>query len=126
MLGFDLMPRSTIPFPGYWLGVAGRTQIHMGQAGDPLSEQYYLGSVKGRTTRDSGVVDHIAFTGEDAAGFRARLEGLGVPFQTRNFPEAKLFQILVEDPNGLIIEVGFFDDSISKQLDDPAKGQPGQ
>ena len=98
----------------------------MGQAGDPLSKQYYLGTVKGRTTRDSGVVDHIAFTGEDAAGFRARLESLGVPFQARNFPEAKLFRILVEDPNGLIIEVGFFDDPISKQMGEPAKGRPGE
>ena len=58
VLGFDLMPRPTIPFPGYWLGVAGRTQIHMGQAGDPLSEQYYLGTVKGRTARQRGCGPH--------------------------------------------------------------------
>lgn len=112
VLGFELMPRPPLPFPGYWLGVAGKTQIHMGQAGDTLSEQYYLGISEGRLLRSSGVVDHIAFTGEDPAEFHARLDAAGVSYRARSFPEASLYQIFVEDPDGLFIEIGFLDQPI--------------
>ena len=33
VLGFEVMPRPDFPFPGYWLGVNGKIQVHMGQAG---------------------------------------------------------------------------------------------
>ena len=29
VLGFEVMPRPTFPFPGYWLGVNGKIQVHM-------------------------------------------------------------------------------------------------
>jgi catechol 2,3-dioxygenase-like lactoylglutathione lyase family enzyme len=30
VLGFEVMPRPGFPFPGYWLGVNGQIQVHMG------------------------------------------------------------------------------------------------
>ena len=30
VLGFQVMPRPSFPFPGYWLGVNGKIQVHMG------------------------------------------------------------------------------------------------
>ncbi len=42
VLGFEVMPRPDFPFPGYWLGVNGKIQVHMAQAGVPNSELYYL------------------------------------------------------------------------------------
>ena len=33
VLGFEVMPRPTFPFPGYWLGVNGKIQVHMGPDG---------------------------------------------------------------------------------------------
>ena len=29
VLGFEVMPRPDFPFPGYWLGVNGKIQVHM-------------------------------------------------------------------------------------------------
>ena len=29
VLGFEVMPRPEFPFPGYWLGINGKIQVHM-------------------------------------------------------------------------------------------------
>ena len=61
VLGFQVMPRPTFPFPGYWLGVNGKIQVHMGPDGIDNADLYYLGTPKGAVTDHAGVVDHIAF-----------------------------------------------------------------
>ena len=33
VLGFEVMPRPEFPFPGYWLGIDGKIQVHMGSHG---------------------------------------------------------------------------------------------
>src|SRR6266542_3372872 len=57
VLGFSVMPRPSFPFPGYWLGVNGKIQVHMGQDGIDNAELYYLGTPKGAVTDHAGVVD---------------------------------------------------------------------
>ena len=44
VLGFEVMPRPNVPCPGYWLGVNGKIQVHMGPHGIANSELYYLGT----------------------------------------------------------------------------------
>ena len=44
VLGFEMMPRPDFPFPGYWLGVNGKIQVHLGPHGIPNSDLYYLGT----------------------------------------------------------------------------------
>ena len=46
VLGFEVMPRPTFPFPGYWLGVNGKIQVHMGPHGIDNADMYYLGTPK--------------------------------------------------------------------------------
>ena len=41
-LGFEVMPRPNFPFPGYWLGVGGKVQVHMGLDGVPESTDYVI------------------------------------------------------------------------------------
>jgi len=108
VLGFEVMPRPDFPFPGYWLGVNGRIQVHMAQAGVPNSKLYYLGSPKNAATNNSGVIDHVAFLATDPDGFVKRLKSLGVPCRPRNFPESGLYQLFVKDPDGLTVELNFF------------------
>ena len=50
VLGFEVMPRPSFPFPGYWLGVNGKIQVHMGPHGIPNAEMYYLGTPKNAVT----------------------------------------------------------------------------
>jgi catechol 2,3-dioxygenase-like lactoylglutathione lyase family enzyme len=108
VLGFEVMPRPDFPFPGYWLGVNGRIQVHMAQAGVPNSDLYYLGSPKNAAKNNSGVIDHIAFLATDPGGFVKRLKELGVAARPRSLPESELFQIFIKDPDGLTIELNFF------------------
>lgn len=108
VLGFEVMPRPDFPFPGYWLGINGKIQVHMGQAGVPNSELYYLGSPKNAAKNNSGVIDHIAFLATEPEELINHLKKLGVPTRPRSFPESKLFQLFVQDPDGLTIELNFF------------------
>src|SRR6266496_6082483 len=73
VLGFSVMPRPSFPFPGYWLGVNGKIQVHMGPNGIDNAELYYLGTPKGAVTDHAGVVDHIAFLATEPGGFIRRL-----------------------------------------------------
>jgi len=108
-LGLEVMPRPDFPFPGYWLGAGGKVHVHMGPHGVANSELYYLGTRADSSTRDSGVVDHIAFTGSQPEEFHERFQRLGIPARKRHLPEFGLFQMFVNDPNGLTIELNFFE-----------------
>ena len=108
VLGFQVMPRPSFPFPGYWLGVNGKIQVHMGPDGIANSELYYLGTPKNAVTDHAGVVDHIAFVASEPGGFIRRFKERGLDFQPRSLPEFDLYQIFVKDPNGLTIELNFF------------------
>ncbi|MGE5337000.1 MAG: VOC family protein [Gemmatimonadota bacterium] len=107
VLGFTVMPRPNFPFPGYWLGVAGKVQVHMGQDGIAEETTYYAGT-SARSARDnSGVVDHIAFQGTEPESFAHRLRQAGLQFRVRYLREIQILQIFVADPDGLTIELNF-------------------
>jgi catechol 2,3-dioxygenase-like lactoylglutathione lyase family enzyme len=108
VLGFQVMPRPSFPFPGYWLGVNGKIQVHMGPHGIPNAEMYYLGTPKNAVTDHAGVVDHIAFVANEPGGFIRRFKERGVEYSPRSLPEFDLYQIFIKDPNGLTIELNFF------------------
>ena len=108
VLGFEVMPRPDFPFPGYWLGINGKIQVHMGPAGIPNQEMYYLGTPTGAATDHAGVVDHIAFLASNPQEFVQRFKARGMSFRPRSLPESELFQLFIKDPNGLTIELNFF------------------
>ena len=107
VLGFEVMPRPDFPFPGYWLGVGGKVQVHMGPHGIPHAERYYLGTTAASATDNSGVVDHIAFVATDPGDLGDRLTAAGLKVRKRHLPDFRLFQMFVEDPDGLTIELNF-------------------
>ena len=107
-LGFEQMHRPDFPFPGYWLGTNGKIQVHMGPHDIPNKPLYYLGTPADARTDQSGVVDHIAFLATEPQAFSERFKQMGLSYRPRYFPEFKLFQYFVKDPNGLMIELNFF------------------
>jgi len=109
VLGFEVMPRPDFPFPGYWLGVKGSIQVHLAQDGVENSELYYIGSPRNAARDHAGVVDHIAFGADDVGGVARRLREHRVPYRPRYFPQFKLYQLFITDPNGLMIELNFYD-----------------
>lgn len=106
-LGMEVLPRPPIPFPGYWLGLNGVAHIHMGPAQVEHQELFYASDASRAVDGQTGVIDHIAFLATDPRGVRRRLEAQGVAYRPRAFPDARLYQILVEDPDGVVIELNF-------------------
>jgi hypothetical protein len=71
------------------------------------AERYYLGTTPRSATDNTGVVDHIAFLATQPEAFAARFDAIGLQARKRYFPEFRLFQMFVKDPNGLTIELNF-------------------
>lgn len=115
VLGFEPMPRPPFPFPGHWLGVNGKVQVHMGPHGIEHADLYYIGSPPDAARDNSGVVDHIAFLAEDPASFRHRFAQMGIAHRNRALPDFDLYQMFIRDPDGLTIELNFF--GMGKQAD---------
>lgn len=108
VLGFEEMPRPPFPFKGYWLGVNGKIQIHMGQHGIANSDLYYIGSPADAATSNTGVVDHIAFLADKPEEFRQRFESMKIDYRARTLPDFDLYQMFFKDPDGLTIELNFY------------------
>ena len=79
VLGFEVMPRPDFPFPGYWLGVNGAIQVHMGLDGIAETAKHYYGTTAASARDNAGVVDHIAFLASDPEAFAQRLRQIGLP-----------------------------------------------
>lgn len=108
VLGLEVGPRPTFPFPGVWLYQGGIAVVHVVgiDPNDTSGLQNYLGD-RGATGEGTGSIDHVAFVGRDFEGMRAQFQGAKVPFRERKVPNMDLMQIFVSDPNGVTIELNF-------------------
>ena len=126
VLGLQQMPRPNFEFPGYWLGVGGKIQVHMGPHGIPDAGAHYMGTTARSATDNAGVVDHIAFSATDPKELDERLKAMKVPARKRYRPEIGLFQMFVKDPDGLTIEINShgieIDPSLAEESEYPAGG----
>jgi catechol 2,3-dioxygenase-like lactoylglutathione lyase family enzyme len=109
VLGMSQIPRPEFPFPGYWLGVAGATQVHLAQGRIENASLYFIGSPPGVAKKNSGVIDHIAFLASEPQNFMTHLKEKAVPFRARYLAESNLFQLFVQDPDGVTVEINFSD-----------------
>ncbi len=109
-LGMADSDRPDFPFPGNWLYVGGRAVLHLVgiDPDDPSGLEDYLGAVDVAELDGSGAVDHLAFRAERADELTGRLDQLGIAYREREVPGMDLFQIFLEDPNGVTIELNYF------------------
>lgn len=112
VLGMDDGARPNLPFPGIWLYVDGHTVIHLVGV-DPEDSsglmEYLGGDIDPDALEGSGSLDHIAFFGTDAPAMKERLKTHNIPYRERQVPDMDLYQLFVEDPNGITIELNYFD-----------------
>jgi len=107
VLGLKLAPRPDFGFPGYWLKAGGDICVHLAsQAPNRVRDQFLL-KKHPRGTRGSGSVDHIAFLAKKPEEVRRRIQKHKVTMHYRSFPDAKLFQIFLKDPDEVTIELNF-------------------
>jgi catechol 2,3-dioxygenase-like lactoylglutathione lyase family enzyme len=110
--------RPDFGFPGYWLKAGGNICVHLAsQAPNRIRDQFLL-KKHPKGTRGSGSVDHIAFLAKKPEEVRKRIQKHKVQMHYRSFPDSKLFQIFLKDPDDVTIELNFLGESV-----DPKKWQ---
>ena len=116
VLGLELSDeRPEFGFPGYWLKAGGHICVHLAsQAPNRIRDQFLL-KKHPKGTRGSGSVDHIAFLAKDPEAVRRRIQKQGIEMHYRSFPESKLFQIFLKDPDDVTIELNFLGEVIDEK-----------
>jgi len=96
VLGLSVGDRPNFPFKGYWLYLGGVPIVHLSETRDGP-----------HSTGDTAALDHIAFRGLDLEATRATLRKHGLSFRENEVPGARIHQIFVPDPDGILIELNF-------------------
>ena len=110
ILGLEDGKRPDFPFPGAWLYTDSTAVIHLigVDADDPSGLQRYVGGeISSEALQGSGAFDHIAFRANDPSVLIDRLKKIDYAYRERQVPNMNLFQIFVEDPNGITIELNY-------------------
>ena len=111
-MGMEAGARPPLPFPGYWLYLGEHAVIHLIgiDENNPEGLNEYLGEVNVTELSGGGAVDHLAFRASGSKDLIDRLKILIVPYRERMVEEMNLFQLFVEDPNNLTLELNYWDD----------------
>jgi catechol 2,3-dioxygenase-like lactoylglutathione lyase family enzyme len=97
VMGLEKGPRPNFAFPGAWMYSEGKAVVHIVDISKTGEQQ----------KPDSGVVHHVAFASRGFDGMKQRLQSKKMPFDARQVPGGDLWQIFVDDPNGVMIELNY-------------------
>ena len=97
VLGREKGDRPNFAFPGAWMYSEGKAVVHLVDI-SPTEEAQKA---------DSGVVHHVAFVSRGFDAMKTRLKSKNMPFDARQVPGGDLWQIFVNDPNGVMIELNY-------------------
>ena len=97
ILGLEKGDRPNFAFPGAWMYSEGKPVVHLVDISQTDEQQ----------KPDSGVVHHVAFASSGFTGMKQRLQSKGMAFDARQVPGGDLWQIFVNDPNGVMIELNY-------------------
>ena len=115
VLGLELAERPDFGFPGYWLKTGDNICVHLAsQNANKIRDQFLL-KKHPRGTNGSGSVDHIAFLAQNPEEVRTRIQNNRVEMHFRSFPDAKLFQIFLKDPDDVTIELNFLGEVVDEK-----------
>jgi len=97
VLGLEKGPRPNFAFPGAWMYSEGKAVVHLVDISGTSEPQ----------KPDSGVVHHVAFASRGFDSMQQRLKSKSMQFEARQVPGGDLWQIFVNDPNGVMIELNY-------------------
>lgn len=111
VLGFEVNPLDGFEFEIQEVSSAGHMFLHLVQVGEGLDR--LLGRngwhVRGRAALLSNL-EHLSLAGDDPAEAQAlagRLQMAGLPFVDRTLEQLGVRQFLLDDPNGIELELSF-------------------
>jgi catechol 2,3-dioxygenase-like lactoylglutathione lyase family enzyme len=99
VLGMKEVARPPFDFPGSWLNI-GATMIHVfaGYAALDRDGAFHPGAA---------AIDHLSLQAQDFEGFKRIFRDRGLKWRELDQPVAKLWQLFVHDPSGILIELNF-------------------
>ena len=115
VLGLDVAERPDFGFPGYWLKTGDNICVHLASQDPNKIRDNFLLKKHPKGTNGSGSVDHIAFLAQNPEEVRNRIQKNKVDMHFRSFPDAKLFQIFLKDPDDVTIELNFLGEVIDEK-----------
>ena len=87
--------RPDFGFPGHWLYRDGEPVVHL---------------IPGQGTADGRAgeaIDHVGFRLSGYAGYRAKLDALGIPYSRMELPELGERRLFIRTPGGILLELVF-------------------
>ena len=105
--------RPDFPFPGAWLYVDGVAVVHLigvDPEGSSSLSSYLDDEMDADVLTGSGALDHIAFRAKDPDLVMSRLKENRYEYRERYISSMNLFQVFIEDPNGITIELNYLSD----------------
>lgn len=112
-MGFRVGFRPPFDFPGRWLYL-GDDESEYGivhligiDQHSPDGLKAYLGDRDLDSLTGGGAVDHIALDATEWIALRGRLTALAIPYRERNVPSLGLYQVFIEDPSGVTLELNY-------------------
>ena len=91
--------RPPFDFPGSWLNM-GVTMIHVFAGYAALDRD-------GDFRPGAAAIDHLSLQAQDFEGFKRIFRERGLKWRELDQPIAKLWQLFVHDPSGILIELNF-------------------
>jgi lactoylglutathione lyase len=100
--------RPPFAFTGAWLWADDKPLVHLSEA-NPVNQGQldYLGGKKMNSDSGTGIIDHVAFSGQDYNKLIERLQQYQISFFERTVPLTGEHQVFIEGPEGLRVEVQF-------------------
>lgn len=110
VLGFSDGFRPNLGFLGHWLYLGDVAAIHIAEWESYTAHSRRLGIPVTVPAPGTGVLDHVAFNapGSQHAVLEQRLRARGLAYHPHDTPDIGLRQIFLEDPNGLKLELNFW------------------
>lgn len=110
VLGLHAGDRPTLPFPGHWMYAGSHPVVHLVgiDEDDPSGLNEYLGEVDPDNLVGGAAVDHLAFRASDAPKLIEHLKAKKIEYRERDIPELNLFQLFLEDPNEVTVELNYY------------------
>jgi catechol 2,3-dioxygenase-like lactoylglutathione lyase family enzyme len=111
VLGFSEGFRPDLGFVGHWLYLGDVAVIHIADWDSYTAHSRRLGIPVTTPAPGTGPLDHVAFNApaEAHAVLMERLRARGIAFHPHDSPQIGLKQIFLTDPNGLKLELNFWE-----------------
>lgn len=112
VLGLENGKRPDFKFPGAWIYVGDKAVVHLlGTDGaDAMADGGVFGGGENAGT-GTGSIHHVAFRATGLEDYVKRLKAQNIPMKEQDVPGWPLHQVFLEDPDGVTIELNFWDES---------------